>query len=243
MKPHTFEELMQFSPDQLHSLSDRVWEAIKMKRDEAGFAKSFELKIGDIVEWDSGRRNRGLMVGKLVAKKIKNATVDCGIYGRWNVPMGILKKTDKKVHGLKEAGENLPGPKISFPFDKSGELAKALGEAGSISPSLGWNPTGKVSFNEGDAVEFTHPKKGVMQGKIVRMKRKKAIVNTGGPRNWDVPFNMLRKANNCGLHKIEDLKKDEPDHDCWDHAGPYQSDGELGHGFECKKCGKFLQAG
>lgn len=32
-------------------------------------------------------------------------------------------------------------------------------------------------------------------------------------------------------------------HDCMDHAVPYESDGPLGHGFECGRCGAFLQAG
>jgi hypothetical protein len=32
-------------------------------------------------------------------------------------------------------------------------------------------------------------------------------------------------------------------HNCMEYAVPYQSDGALGHGWECGKCGKFLQAG
>lgn len=32
-------------------------------------------------------------------------------------------------------------------------------------------------------------------------------------------------------------------HDCFDNAVPYESDGALGHGWECGICGKFLQAG
>ena len=34
-----------------------------------------------------------------------------------------------------------------------------------------------------------------------------------------------------------------PEHNCEDNAVPYESDGALGHGFECGVCGKFLQAG
>ena len=32
-------------------------------------------------------------------------------------------------------------------------------------------------------------------------------------------------------------------HDCDDHARPCTTDGPLGHGWECGKCGNFLQAG
>lgn len=32
-------------------------------------------------------------------------------------------------------------------------------------------------------------------------------------------------------------------HDCDAHAVPYVSDGALGHGWECGRCGSFLQAG
>lgn len=34
-----------------------------------------------------------------------------------------------------------------------------------------------------------------------------------------------------------------PEHDCMENAVPYESDGAIGHGFECGICGKFLQAG
>jgi len=33
------------------------------------------------------------------------------------------------------------------------------------------------------------------------------------------------------------------DHDCFDFAISYESDGPLGHGYECGKCGLFMQAG
>lgn len=32
-------------------------------------------------------------------------------------------------------------------------------------------------------------------------------------------------------------------HKCDEHAVPYESDGALGHGWECGFCGRFLQAG
>ena len=34
-----------------------------------------------------------------------------------------------------------------------------------------------------------------------------------------------------------------PAHDCNENAVPYESDGALGHGWECGRCGRFLQAG
>lgn len=51
--------------------------------------------------------------------------------------------------------------------------------------------------------------------------------------------------NDCtGLPKPPDeVEEHEPDHDCFDNAVPYESDGALGHGFECGICGRFLQAG
>lgn len=33
------------------------------------------------------------------------------------------------------------------------------------------------------------------------------------------------------------------EHDCWDEAIQYRSDGPIGHGWECGVCGAFLQAG
>jgi len=35
----------------------------------------------------------------------------------------------------------------------------------------------------------------------------------------------------------------EPTHNCIENAVTYESDGALGHGWECGICGKFLQAG
>jgi hypothetical protein len=36
---------------------------------------------------------------------------------------------------------------------------------------------------------------------------------------------------------------ESPPHDCWENPVPYESDGPLGHGWECGICGAFLQAG
>ena len=44
------------------------------------------------------------------------------------------------------------------------------------------------------------------------------------------------KCMDCGL-------EDYADHDCFDYPEPYVSDGPLGHGFMCGRCGAFLQAG
>jgi transcription initiation factor IIE alpha subunit len=41
----------------------------------------------------------------------------------------------------------------------------------------------------------------------------------------------------------EDRERENTTHDCYDNAVPYESDGALGHGFECGICGEFLQAG
>ena len=48
-------------------------------------------------------------------------------------------------------------------------------------------------FKAGDKVSWDG-RRGYTEGTIVRVKRKKAIVNTGEFRNWDVPLNMLRAA-------------------------------------------------
>ena len=48
-------------------------------------------------------------------------------------------------------------------------------------------------FKAGDKVSWSG-RRGHHQGTIVRVKRKKAIVNTGEFRNWDVPLNMLTAA-------------------------------------------------
>lgn len=45
-------------------------------------------------------------------------------------------------------------------------------------------------FKAGDKVSF-NSRRGYKEGIVVRVKRKKAIVNTGEFQNWDVPLNML----------------------------------------------------
>ena len=52
-------------------------------------------------------------------------------------------------------------------------------------------------------------------------------------------------AGMCGsfLQATAAALEDEKNHDCMENAVPYESDGALGHGFECGICGKFLQAG
>jgi len=45
-------------------------------------------------------------------------------------------------------------------------------------------------FGVGDRVSWTG-RGGYTEGTIVRVKRKKAIVDIGAGRNWDVPLGML----------------------------------------------------
>jgi hypothetical protein len=45
------------------------------------------------------------------------------------------------------------------------------------------------------------------------------------------------------LKRIWDTRAPAPAHDCYANAVPYESDGPLGHGWECGICGEFLQAG
>ncbi len=52
----------------------------------------------------------------------------------------------------------------------------------------------KMRMHAGDKVEFTGTKTGHVQGEIVRVKYKKAIVNVAG-KNWDVPLSMLSKCS------------------------------------------------
>lgn len=42
---------------------------------------------------------------------------------------------------------------------------------------------------------------------------------------------------------IAESEVEPPAHDCWENPVPYESDGPLGHGWECGVCGTFLQAG
>jgi len=72
--------------------------------------------------------------------------------------------------------------------------------------------------------------------------------------DWYRDFQVEAKANGAEIEVVKGyvyvvFKKDTPptppknDHDCWENATPYTSDGPLGHGWECGICGKFLQAG
>lgn len=52
----------------------------------------------------------------------------------------------------------------------------------------------KVMFTVGDRVKF-RGRTGDEVGTIVRIKTKKAIINTGpSSRNWDVPLGILKKV-------------------------------------------------
>ena len=48
-------------------------------------------------------------------------------------------------------------------------------------------------FSAGDKVSYSG-RNGYTEGTIVRVKRKKAIVNVAGSGNWDVPIAMLSAA-------------------------------------------------
>ena len=48
----------------------------------------------------------------------------------------------------------------------------------------------RCMFQAGDKVSW-NGRRGFQEGTIVRVKRKKAIVNTGDFSNWDVPLSML----------------------------------------------------
>ena len=47
----------------------------------------------------------------------------------------------------------------------------------------------RFAFKPGDRVSWTG-RRGLTEGKIVRVKRKKAIVEVSG-QNWDVPLSMM----------------------------------------------------
>lgn len=51
----------------------------------------------------------------------------------------------------------------------------------------------KGELIKGDAVWFTHAKRGRIDGNVKKVKIKKAIVQTK-TGSWDVPFHMLNKA-------------------------------------------------
>ncbi len=48
----------------------------------------------------------------------------------------------------------------------------------------------RCTLRSGDKVSWSG-KRGYYEGTIVRVKRKKAIVDAGPGLNWDVPLNML----------------------------------------------------
>lgn len=52
----------------------------------------------------------------------------------------------------------------------------------------------RSSLRTGDKVYFEGNRSGKCYGTIVRVKRKKAIVQVAGSRNWDVPLSMLKKV-------------------------------------------------
>lgn len=61
---------------------------------------------------------------------------------------------------------------------------------------------------------------------------------------------ISQKLHNDTVTCIERQKRGESKpkpmpkgHNCFDNAVPYESDGALGHGWECGICGEFLQAG
>ena len=51
----------------------------------------------------------------------------------------------------------------------------------------------KAFFNVGDTVSFTCRKRGIMTGKITKMKIKRANVRVEGT-GWDVPLTMLEAS-------------------------------------------------
>ena len=52
----------------------------------------------------------------------------------------------------------------------------------------------RTQLRAGDDVYFEDNRSGKCYGTIVRVKRKKAIVQVAGSRNWDVPLNLLKKV-------------------------------------------------
>jgi hypothetical protein len=52
----------------------------------------------------------------------------------------------------------------------------------------------KAMFSVGDQVKFCDRSGFCEVGTIVRIKTKKAIIDTGSIRNWDVPMGMLKKV-------------------------------------------------
>lgn len=59
------------------------------------------------------------------------------------------------------------------------------------------------------------------------------VLDKGG---WIPVLAMMQRMG------VEDTAPD-PEHDCMQHATPYDSAGPLGHGWECGVCGSVLQVG
>ena len=54
----------------------------------------------------------------------------------------------------------------------------------------------------------------------------------------------LWMCDDCRVERLRDyMELPNDNHDCMENAVPYVSDGALGHGWECGRCGAFLQAG
>ena len=71
-----------------------------------------------------------------------------------------------------------------------------------------------------------------------------------GGREYEVehldPNGSLLNAGTVDWGEIDAVVESwlsEAEHDCSDWAGPVTTDGPLGHGWACGKCGAFLQAG
>ena len=50
-----------------------------------------------------------------------------------------------------------------------------------------------VIFFVGDEVEYKHPKKGLIKGEVVKVKRKKVIFKDKNQKEWDVVKEELKK--------------------------------------------------
>jgi hypothetical protein len=68
---------------------DGILATIKMKRDTISASNIRGMLIGDMVEWESGKRNMKLtgIVQKIGRKFIE---VDAGLQGRWKVPANMV---------------------------------------------------------------------------------------------------------------------------------------------------------
>lgn len=61
----------------------------------------------------------------------------------------------------------------------------------------------------------------------------------------DIDLDVRTAPGDPAAHTAASIRRDKEaaGHDCEANAVPYESDGALGHGFECGVCGRFLQAG